>query len=324
MYGSQQPYASGPSSHEYERMVSSLRRPAYGPWLLLVLVSGLAGYGAYWGWGERQRLMGEVDKGQEAVRAHKQLETKFKELEAEKTALATSKDTLEKDVAAKASELAELKGTHDKLQDKMKEEIAKGEIELTQSGLRLKVDMVDKILFDSGDAAISKRGEGVIARVGGVLANIADKQIHVSGHTDNQPITGKLLEKYPSNWELSMARAMTIVRFLQDTAKVPPDRLVATGQGEYHPIASNKTAKGRARNRRIEILLTPALEGRSLSKQALAAQTKPEAEEPPAAAATAEKKTDAKKEAAGAEKKEPAGAKKEVAEGEKKAGTKAR
>ena len=206
-----------------EQMVSSLRRPAYGPWLLLVLVTGLAGYGAYWGWGERQRLMGEADKGQDAVRAHKQLEDKYKELEAEKAALVAAKDSLQKIVEAKSSELAELKGTHDKLQDKMKDEIAKGEIELTQSGLRLKVDMVDKILFDSGDAAISKRGEGVLARVGGVLANIADKQIHVSGHTDNQPITGKLLERYPSNWELSMARAMTIVRFLQDTAKVPPE-----------------------------------------------------------------------------------------------------
>jgi chemotaxis protein MotB len=127
----------------------------------------------------------------------------------------------------------------------------------------------------------------VIARVGGVLANIADKQIHVSGHTDNQPITGKLLERYPSNWELSMARAMTIVRFLQDTAKVPPERLVATGQGEYHPIASNKTTKGRARNRRIEILLTPALDGRPVSKDKLVAQTKPEAEEPPPAAPAA-------------------------------------
>jgi chemotaxis protein MotB len=286
-------------------MVASLQRPAYGPWLLFLLVTGLAGYGAYWGWGERQRLMAEVEKGQEAVRAHKSLEAKYNELEAEKAALATTKDSLEKDVAAKAGELAELKGTHDKLQEKMKDEIAKGEIELTQSGLRLKVDMVDKILFDSGDAAMSKRGESVLARVGGVLANIADKQIHVSGHTDNQPITGKLLEKYPSNWELSMARAMTIVRFLQDVAKVPPDRLVATGQGEYHPIASNKTPKGRARNRRIEILLTPALMGRSLSKQALAAQAKPEADEPPAAAAAPDKKEVAapKKEVAAADKK---------------------
>ena len=323
MYGAQQPYGSGPSSHEYERMVSSLRRPAYGPWLLLVLVTGLAGYGAYWGWGERQRLMGEAEKGQDAVRAQKQLEGRYKELETEKAALVAARDTLQKDVAAKASELAELKGTHDKLQDKMKDEIAKGEIELTQSGLRLKVDMVDKILFDPGDAAISKRGEGVLGRVGGVLANIADKQIHVSGHTDNQPITGKLLEKYPSNWELSMARAMTIVRFLQDTAKVPPERLVATGQGEFHPIASNKTPKGRARNRRIEILLTPALEGRSLSKQALTAQAKPEVDEPHAAAAAGVKEI-ADKKAAATDKKEVGGAKKEVAATEKKSGAKPR
>src|SRR5689334_6526454 len=121
MYGSQHPYGgtAGGSSHEYQRMVASLRRPAYGPWFLVVLIAGLAGYGAYWGWGERQRLIAEVDKGQEAARAHKSLEAKFKELEAEKAALVTTKDSLQKDVAAKDSELAELKGTRDKLQEKM-------------------------------------------------------------------------------------------------------------------------------------------------------------------------------------------------------------
>ena len=205
MYGSQQPYGQ---SHdpEYEKMVARLKRPSYGPWLLLILVVGGAGYGAHWGWKERQRLLGEVSKGQAAVSAHQELRVRFQALEADRSALVAARDALQKSVQAKASELAELKDTHDKLQEKMKDEIAKGEIELTQSGRRLRVDLVDKILFDSGDAAISKRGEGVLARVGAVLGNIADKQIQVSGHTDNQPITGKLKEQFPSNWELSGPR----------------------------------------------------------------------------------------------------------------------
>jgi chemotaxis protein MotB len=291
MYGqSPSPYGSSPGSgydQSYERMVARLRRPAYGPWFLVVLLLGGAGYGAYWGWNERQRLLGEVDKGQAALKAQPALEARVKALEGEKTDLA-------KNVAAKDSELAELKGAHDKLEEKMKEEIAKGEIELISADGKLRVDLVDKILFDSGDAQISKRGESVLLRVGTVLAlpQMGDKQIQVSGHTDNQPILSpKLKAQYPSNWELSVTRALNVVRFLQDAAKVPPDRLGATGYGEHHPIASNRTVKGRARNRRIEILLTPSFDPRRVSQEKLKAQKAAEAEAP---AATAEPKGDEK------------------------------
>ena len=96
-------------------------------------------------------------------------------------------------------------------------------------------------------------------KVGAVLAQIDDKTIQVSGHTDNLPLGEKLTAQFPTNWELSTARAVTVVRFLTEKASVPAQRLVASGYGEWSPIASNKTAQGRARNRRIEILLTPAL-----------------------------------------------------------------
>jgi len=168
--------------------------------------------------------------------------------------------------AAKTGELEQLKGTYDKLEDKMKDEIAKGDIRLSQSGGRLRVDLVDKILFDSGEAVISKRGEGVLARVGAVLATMDDKQIQVSGHTDSNPISEKLAPQFPTNWELSVTRAVNVVRFLEEKANVPAKNLTATGYGQYHPIASNKTAAGRARNRRIEILLTPSLEPKAMSK----------------------------------------------------------
>jgi chemotaxis protein MotB len=286
MYGQpgQSPYGSGQGyDQSYERMVARLRRPAYGPWFLVVLLLGGAGYGAYWGWNERQRLLGEVEKGQAALRAQPALEAKVKALEGEKS-------DLTKNVAAKDSELAELKGAHDKLEEKMKEEIAKGEIELFSADGKLRVDLVDKVLFDSGDAEISKRGQGVLTRVGAVLAlpQLADRQIQVSGHTDNQPIlSAKLRAQYASNWELSVSRALNVVRFLQDAAKVPPERLGATGYGEHHPIASNKTVKGRARNRRIEILLTPSFDPRRVSQDKLKAQ--PAAPEPAAPAKPADK-----------------------------------
>ena len=173
------------------------------------------------------------------------------------------------ELEAKTGELAQLKGTYDKLEDKMKDEIAKGDIRLSQSGGRLRVDLVDKILFDSGEAVISKRGEGVLGRVGAVLATVEDKQIQVSGHTDSNPISEKLTTQFPSNWELSVARAVNVVRFLEEKAGVPPKTLLASGYGQHHPIASNKNAHGRARNRRIEILLTPSLDPKAIARSKL-------------------------------------------------------
>jgi chemotaxis protein MotB len=180
-------------------------------------------------------------------------------LEAEKEELETAKADLAKSMQAKEGELSQVKGTYQAFQDKMKDEIARGEIDLEETGGRLRVGLVDKILFDPGEADISKRGEEVLARVAEALVAIPDKQIQVSGHTDRMPINSKLIERYPTNWELSAARAVHVVRFLVEKAKVPADRLVASGYGEFHPVGSNKTPAGRAKNRRIEILLTPML-----------------------------------------------------------------
>jgi len=193
------------------------------------------------------------------------------QLEADKEALETAKAELSKSVEAKEGELSELKGTYDGFREKMKEEIARGDINLEQTGGKLRVGLVDKILFDPGEAELSKRGEAVLARVAEALASIPDKQIQVSGHTDKMPINSKLVEKYPTNWELSTARATQVVRFLAEKANVPPQRLVASGYGEFHPIASNKTPSGRAKNRRIEILLTPMLAPKTMSKAKLMA-----------------------------------------------------
>ena len=246
-------------------LIVNFKRPSYAPWMLLAVVVGGGLYGAHWSLKDRQRLLANVDKAAASETARQELERRVTALAAEKAAWMAERQELQKDLQAKQSALSQLQDTHDKIKEKMKEEIAKGEIELHQSGGRLRVDMVDKILFDSGDARISKRGEGVLARVGAILGNVPDRQIQVLGHTDNQPITGKLKAQFPSNWELSASRALNVVRFLEDKAKVPADRLVASGHGEHQPIASNKTAPGRARNRRIEILLTPELDPKPVS-----------------------------------------------------------
>jgi chemotaxis protein MotB len=270
----------------------ALKPRSNGPWIVAFLALAGAGAGGYMLYQGRQHAREDAtaatERAQAAEAAKTELAQKVETLEAEKIELAAAKEELSKDVQAKAGELEQLKGTYDKLEDKMKDEIAKGDIRLSQSGGRLRVDLVDKILFDSGEAVISKRGEGVLSRVGAVLAAMEDKQIQVSGHTDSNPISEKLAPQFPTNWELSVSRAVNVVRFLEEKASVPAKNLTATGYGQYHPIASNKTAAGRARNRRIEILLTPSLDPKAIAKSKLRvaeaeAMAKADAKDPPAA-----------------------------------------
>jgi chemotaxis protein MotB len=159
--------------------------------------------------------------------------------------------------AAKAAELEKAKKSYEDLQAGLQSEIAAGEIKITQLQGKLTVNLVDRILFDSGKAEIKADGRKVLDKVGSILNTVQDKNIRIEGHTDNKPITGELLAKYPSNWELSTARATAVARYLQDHAKVDPAHLVAAGYGEFHPIASNDSGESRALNRRIEIVLVP-------------------------------------------------------------------
>jgi chemotaxis protein MotB len=258
-----------------EGVVYEARSSSPLPWILLVLVLGGVGYGVYRGMDERQRLQNEVSVARtaaaQAQSARTTLEERVHALESERDQAQAARQALAKNVEAQASELAALKGTYDKLQEKMKEEIARGDIQLSESGGKLRVGLVDKILFDSGEARVSKRGEGVLARVGAVVA-VIDRQIQVVGHTDNAPIHDKLKAQFPTNWELSAARATNVVRFLAEKGGVPPQRLLASGYGEYQPIASNRTGGGRARNRRIEILLTPTLNPQKVARTKLTAE----------------------------------------------------
>ncbi|WIG93683.1 OmpA family protein [Myxococcus sp. SDU36] len=240
------------------------------PWLvtaLVVLMSGGMMYLAHRGTSRaealaeqsRQSAMDAATRARDAETARLQLEQKLAALEAERTQLATEKEQLSQTVQEQEAELAKLKATYDDLQDKMKAEIADGAIRLSQVEGRIQVDLVDKVLFDSGDASISARGQEVLTRLGSVLAKVEDKSIQVSGHTDDSPPSQKLQSIFPSNWELSVARAVNVVRFLQDTGGVPARRLVAAGYGQMRPVSTNATPLGRARNRRIEVLLMPDL-----------------------------------------------------------------
>jgi len=215
---------------------------------------------------------------------------RIKALEAE---LVTAKAELVKANAATEDlrkNEAELKAKADEasaLQSKLAEAVgANGEV--TTADGAVKLELVDQILFPTGEADLTHSGKDVLAKVGAALKEIGDKQIWVQGHTDDQPIfakkpkpvapepakakpakgkkdkpppkpdpkakpeTNDAVLPFVTNWELSAARALTVVHYLQDDAKIDPTRLAAVAFGQYRPVS-----KAKAKNRRIEIVLYP-------------------------------------------------------------------
>ncbi|MDX2481331.1 MAG: OmpA family protein [Desulfuromusa sp.] len=164
---------------------------------------------------------------------------------------------LEKEKIAREARLAKVKNTYNQLVGALEEEIKRGELTISNLEGQLSVNLLNKILFDSGETTLKKEGKKVLQSLGDVLNKFPDKALQIEGHTDNVQISNRLIELFPSNWELSTARATSVVHFLQDTVGLPGERLVASGLSEYHPVASNDELEGRAQNRRIQILLVP-------------------------------------------------------------------
>jgi chemotaxis protein MotB len=164
---------------------------------------------------------------------------------------------LEKEKIAREARLAKVKNTYNQLVGALEEEIKRGELTISNLEGQLSVNLLNKILFDSGKTVIKKEGLKVLQSLGDVLSKFPEKALQVAGHTDNVQISARLKERFPSNWELSTARASSVVHFLQDKVGLPGERIIAAGHSEYQPVASNDDAEGRALNRRIQILLVP-------------------------------------------------------------------
>jgi chemotaxis protein MotB len=165
--------------------------------------------------------------------------------------------TLEQERLAKEEEITRLTRTQEELSKSLQDEISKGNITIQQVRDRLTINMVDRVLFDSGQAQVKPAGVKVLKQVGDVLKTVTDKQIRIEGHTDNVPISSKLQDRFKTNWELSTARATTVVRYLIDQGGVDRQYLSAVGYADTHPITSNDSEGGRSSNRRIEIVLYP-------------------------------------------------------------------
>lgn len=143
------------------------------------------------------------------------------------------------------------------IEENLREQIAAKDVKIEEMEGKLKVTFLDKILFSTGSDKINKPGQLALMKIAESLREGAFHQIVVEGHTDDVPIGPALADRFPSNWELSAARAIAVVRFLEEKAGLDPNLLVASAYSSHRPLASNETESGRSKNRRIEIILAP-------------------------------------------------------------------
>jgi chemotaxis protein MotB len=143
--------------------------------------------------------------------------------------------------------------TQHTLEQEMRSALESKDVTISQLQGKLTVNILDRVMFDSGEAVLKGGGETVLQKVGALLTQHPTLKIHVVGHTDNVPIRSGARSRFPSNWELSTARATAAVRYLTEKGGVDPRRVGAVGYGEFRPVADNATVEGRAKNRRIAI-----------------------------------------------------------------------
>jgi chemotaxis protein MotB len=164
---------------------------------------------------------------------------------------------LEGEKASVESKVDRLQTTYEALISDLKEQIEKREVTIESFEKMISVSFVDRIMFDFGKETITPDGREVLEKVGGILKEVQDRQIRVIGHTDDVPILPEYRYRFPSNWELSAARAAAVVRHFERETGLDPRNLEAVGRSFYYPVASNETADGRSQNRRVEIIIAP-------------------------------------------------------------------
>lgn len=166
---------------------------------------------------------------------------------------------------ARLKEVEEILRRRDEATNALKEKLQKALLGFQQSGLavdirngKVYVSLTDKLLFSSGSIVIDDKGKQALAELAKVLNTQPEINVSVEGHTDNQRVVN--LGQIKDNWDLSVLRATSVVRYLTDEQKIDSDRITATGKGQFQPVATGNTAEARSRNRRIEIVLSPKLD----------------------------------------------------------------
>jgi chemotaxis protein MotB len=232
-------------------------------WILfLLLLAAIAAFVKYLHLPLRAERVDLVLRTAEASEREKRLRKSVADVEARVSELDSKQQQLSGKLAETQAERdkleAELKRVQSELAKVLEPEISAGNVRIKRRGNELVVELADQILFDSGHAEINEGGQEVLAHVAPSLVRLEGYTIQVGGHTDRTRVVNpETQERFPTNWELSTARATNVVRQLEERGKVPGARLMAAGFAQYRPIAGNATADDRKKNRRIELVLLP-------------------------------------------------------------------
>ena len=177
-------------------------------------------------------------------------------------------EKMEKDLALRSQRIDELESViaaKDAKMNSLREAVSNALTNFEGKGLSVEqkdgkvyVSMENKLLFDSGSWAVNAEGRKAVQQLGTVLAQNPDIAVLIEGHTDNVPYGGS--GQLKDNWDLSTKRATAIVQILRENSNIDPQNLTAAGRGEFAPVATNDSEIGRAKNRRIEVILTPKLD----------------------------------------------------------------
>lgn len=246
-------------------------------WLAAVCALSLTVVGCGYSEEEMQAQRDRVDQLVGALNSleakHTALQKEFDEAAAENAALNEQLQQMGMSAADSKRRESELKKLVDQLREKERQAQARlqtfrdmlkrfnkmiesGKLRVRIVRNRMVVELSENILFDSGRADLKPEGKEALAEVASILTSIPERQFQIAGHTDDVPIKSR---KFPSNWHLSTARAVTVTEFLAENG-MDKNRLSAAGYAETQPVADNSTPEGRAQNRRIEIVLMPNLD----------------------------------------------------------------
>ena len=237
------------------------RGSSWKAWLaFLILLGGAVAFGKYIYLPLRAGKAQLQREAQQSADQLKLLSAKLRDADARTADLQAKQDLMASELAQSVAERekaeTELKRLQGELSAQLEPEIHAGNISIKRRGSELVVDVAEQILFDSGQAELNEGGHRVLDELGKSLLALRGYTIQVGGHTDNARVTNpQTQQKFATNWELSAARATDVVRYLEEHGKIPGERLVAAGFSQYRPGASNATAEGRKKNRRIELVL---------------------------------------------------------------------
>ncbi len=207
------------------------------------------------------RLDEKVRKLEQGSKEEKEIGESLRgELSSKDEMVAALREKLRGAESAAKARIEELKSTYESLISQLKKQLKDKEMTIRKFEEKLSITFVDKILFDFGSARIRSKGRGILTNVGDSLKNVHGMKIRVVGHTDDRSIKEEYLWKFPSNWELSSARASAVARFLQKKSGLDPESFEVVGRSFYEPVASNETKEGRAQNRRVEVIIAPEME----------------------------------------------------------------